>query len=123
MVSVALTLYFARGHLGTVSLPMGKRLGADQGFRLANPQLLPLINRPRTAEYKDRSSNRRKPMDQIREENCPHEAVVRAARCTSCCETNGSLTPCVVAWLKDQVTRRSTVPLRIAEKRSGQRAA
>ncbi len=62
-------------------------------------------------------------MDQIRHENCPHEAAVRAARCTTCCAINGSLTPCVVAWLKTQVTRQSTVPLRISEKRSKQRAA
>ena len=62
-------------------------------------------------------------MDQIRQDSCPYERVARAARCTSCCETNGSLTPCVVAWLKDQVTARSVIPLQMAEKRAAQRAA
>ncbi len=34
------------------------------------------------------------------EDACPHEAATRAARCESCCNENGSLTPCVVAWLR-----------------------
>ena len=62
-------------------------------------------------------------MDQIRQESCPHEPVTRAARCIGCCEANGSLTPCVVAWLKDQVKGLSVVPLHMAEERSIQRAA
>ena len=62
-------------------------------------------------------------MDQIRQESCPHEPVTRAPRCIGCCEANGSLTPCVVAWLKDQVTGLSIVPLQMAEERSIQRAA
>lgn len=62
-------------------------------------------------------------MDQIRQDSCPYERVARAARCTSCCETNGSLTPCVVAWLKDQVTAGSVIRLQMAEKGTAQRAA
>lgn len=62
-------------------------------------------------------------MEQVRQESCPHEEAVRAARCTSCCETNGSLTPCVLAWLKDQVSGRTVIPLHMAEKRAAQRAA
>ncbi|MEP6872538.1 MAG: hypothetical protein ABI939_11915 [Anaerolineaceae bacterium] len=62
-------------------------------------------------------------MDQVRPESCPYEEANRAARCAGCCEANGSLTPCVVAWLRDQVTSRTVVPLHMAEKRSIRRAA
>lgn len=62
-------------------------------------------------------------MDQVRPESCPHEEATRAARCAGCCEANGSLTPCVVAWLKDQLASRSVIPLHMAESRSRQRAA
>ncbi len=33
------------------------------------------------------------------EEACPYPTSARAGRCEGCCETNGSLTPCVLAWL------------------------
>ncbi len=62
-------------------------------------------------------------MEQVRPESCPYGEATRATRCASCCETNGSLTPCVVAWLKDQITSRSVIPLHMAEGRSTQRAA
>ncbi|MEP7215059.1 MAG: hypothetical protein ABI782_02335 [Anaerolineaceae bacterium] len=62
-------------------------------------------------------------MDQIRPGSCPHEEATRAALCSDCCETNGSLTPCVVAWLREQVTSRTVIPLHMAEKRSIRRAA
>ena len=45
------------------------------------------------------------------EEACPHEAETRAARCESCCHENGSLTPCVVAWL-EQRTGTVGLPMR-----------
>lgn len=62
-------------------------------------------------------------MDQVRQMSCPHDTVTRAALCAGCCEANGSLTPCVVAWLKDQVGARTVVSLHMAEKRSTRRAA
>lgn len=62
-------------------------------------------------------------MDQIRQESCPHEPAMRAARCAGCCEANGSLTPCVVAWLNEQVRGRAVRPLPMRETRAPRRAA
>lgn len=33
------------------------------------------------------------------EESCPFPTSARAGRCESCCDDNGSITPCVIAWL------------------------
>lgn len=85
-------------------------------------ELLPLINPPHPAEYQNRHP-RRIAMDQVRPDSCPHEQATRAARCAGCCDTNGSLTPCVIAWLKEQVTNRNVIPLHMAKERSAQRAA
>ena len=66
-------------------------------------------------------------MTHVHEEACPYEPETRANRCSSCCDATGSLTPCVTAWLKNQLSERragaSVVPLHMAEKHSSRRAA
>lgn len=65
-------------------------------------------------------------MAQVHEEACPFEPETRADRCSSCCEENGTLTPCVVAWLHASVSGRragaAVIPLHVA-KYSSRRAA
>lgn len=65
-------------------------------------------------------------MARVHDEDCPFEPASRANRCSSCCDASNSLTPCVVAWLRDQVSERRggfmVVPVD-AEARSSRRAA
>jgi hypothetical protein len=66
-------------------------------------------------------------MAQVHEEACPYEPEARANRCSSCCDATGSLTPCVTAWLNEQVSGRragaNVVPLHMAVRRSSRQAA
>lgn len=66
-------------------------------------------------------------MTRVHEEACPYESETRAQRCAGCCDANGSLTPCVAAWLKAQVSGRrfaaNVIPLHMAEKKARRRAA
>jgi hypothetical protein len=36
------------------------------------------------------------------ENACPHDMTTRAGKCSSCCDSTNSLTPCVLAWLREQ---------------------
>jgi hypothetical protein len=50
---------------------------------------------------------------------CPYDAATRAARCESCCATNNSMTPCVVAWLRLQTdTPSNVIPLHAPRQRA-----
>lgn len=66
-------------------------------------------------------------MTRVHEEACPYEPATRAERCGTCCDQNGSLTPCVAAWLKAQLNGRrfgsNVIPLHMAEKKSRRHAA
>jgi hypothetical protein len=45
------------------------------------------------------------------ESACPVEETIRPAACSQCVAVNGTLTPCVTAWLRSQVL----LPLRTVE--------
>lgn len=55
-------------------------------------------------------------MDPITQ-SCPFDAETRAARCESCCTTNGELTPCVKAWLRATTVAAQLEPLQMAAHR------
>lgn len=58
-------------------------------------------------------------------EACPYDDATRASRCEPCCSTNGSLTPCVVAYLRGQIAPATSniVPLHRVFLRDSRRAA
>ena len=49
---------------------------------------------------------------------CPYEPRMRAERCETCCDTNGALTPCVLAWRNLQMKVVSIDVYRRALKRA-----